>query len=120
MTRRARKLIRTIFAVACDLGSLMSIALRSRARLAAENVFLRKQLALYMERRVKPRRADGATRITLVTLSRVVDWRRLLTVVKPETLIRWHRPGDLTRSVIMQAAGSEEKGSPSDHFFTEK
>ena len=31
-----------------------------------ENLFLRKQLAFYLERRVKPRRADGATRITLV------------------------------------------------------
>jgi hypothetical protein len=40
---------------------------------------------------VKPRRADDATRITLVTLSSFVEWRRLLTVVKPETLIRWHR-----------------------------
>jgi hypothetical protein len=39
------------------LASLMSLAMRSRAQLAAENLFLRKQLALYMERRVKPRRA---------------------------------------------------------------
>jgi transposase InsO family protein len=46
-----------------------------------------------MERQVKPRRADDATRICLVTLSPFVDWRHLLTVVKPETLIRWHRKG---------------------------
>ena len=65
--------------------------LRSRAQLAAENLFLRKQLALYVERRVKPRRANDATRITLVTLSSFVEWRHLLTIVKPETLIRWHR-----------------------------
>ena len=32
-------------------------------RLAAENLFLRKQLALYIERQVKPRRADNAARI---------------------------------------------------------
>jgi hypothetical protein len=38
--------------------------MRSRAHLAAENLFLRKQLALYVERGVKPRRADDATRIT--------------------------------------------------------
>ena len=48
---------------------------------------------MYVERQVKPRRADDATRITLVGLSRLVDWRHLLTVVKPETLIRWHRKG---------------------------
>jgi putative transposase len=26
-------------------------------------------------------------------LSRLIDWRRVLTVVKPDTLIRWHRKG---------------------------
>jgi len=49
--------------------------------------------ALYLERQVKPRRADDATRITLVALSRLVPWRDLLTIVKPDTLIRWHRKG---------------------------
>jgi hypothetical protein len=57
------------------------------------SVFLRKQLALYLERQVKPRRADDATRIALVALSRWVDWRQLLLIVKPDTLIRWHRKG---------------------------
>ena len=31
--------------------------------------------------------------MALVALSRFVDWRRLLTIVKPETLLRWHRKG---------------------------
>jgi hypothetical protein len=26
-------------------------------------------------------------------LSRFVEWRRLLTIVRPDTLIRWHRKG---------------------------
>ena len=90
---RPRILVRTILRVAADVVSLVSSAWRSRARLAAENLFLRKQLALYLERPVKPRRPDDATRITLVALSRFVAWRRLLTIVKPETLIRWHRQG---------------------------
>jgi hypothetical protein len=46
-----------------------------------------------VERQVKPRRADDATRIALVALSWLIDWGRLLTVVKPDTLIRWHRKG---------------------------
>ena len=71
--------------------SLASSVVRSRAHLAAENLFLRNQLALYLERQAKPRRADDATRLTLVALSRFLEWRQLLTVVKPETLIRWHR-----------------------------
>ena len=48
---------------------LASLLLHSRATLPTENFFLRKQLALYLERQVKPRRADDATRLTLVTLS---------------------------------------------------
>src|SRR6202521_242719 len=47
------------------LGTLSSAALK------AENLFLRKQLALYAERKTKPRRASDATRLTLVLLSRL-------------------------------------------------
>src|SRR5262249_47987015 len=93
MTKPARNLLRTIDRVILDLVSLTSSVTRSRAHLAAENLVLRKQLALYVERQAKPRRADDATRITLVALSRCLEWRQLLTVVKPETLIRWHRKG---------------------------
>jgi transposase InsO family protein len=59
--------------------------------LAAENLILRKQLALYQERKVKPRRATNATRIAMVWLSRWFDWRQALAVVQPKTFIRWHR-----------------------------
>jgi len=86
-------LLRTIRRVVVDLFSLASSVVRSRAHLAAESLFLRKQLALYLERQAKPRRADDATRITLVALSRFLEWRQPLIVVKPETLIRWHRKG---------------------------
>lgn len=50
-------------------------------------------LALYQEHRLKPRRADDAMRITLVMLSHLIEWRATLTIVKPDTLIRWHRNG---------------------------
>ena len=76
-----------------DVSVFGRLNLRSRAHLAAENLFLRKQLALYQERRTKPRRTDPATRIALVLLSRWLDWRSILTVVKPDTMIRWHRQG---------------------------
>src|SRR5262245_35258504 len=93
MVKPARHLLQTILAVTRELASLASSAMRSRAQLAAENLFLRKQLALYQERTVKPRRADDATRIVLAGLSRFLAWRQLLVIVKPETLIRWHRKG---------------------------
>src|SRR5262245_17583857 len=88
-----RLVVRTVVRVLADLGRFGLLAAQSRTQLAAENLFLRKQLALYIERQVKPRRADDATRITLVALSRLLDWRQLLVVVKPQTLIRWHRKG---------------------------
>jgi transposase InsO family protein len=61
--------------------------------LAAENLFLRKQLALYQERKVKPRRAHNAMRLTLVWLSRWFNWRQALAIVHPQTFLRWHRQG---------------------------
>src|SRR4051812_37073182 len=93
MVQAVRHLLHTIFAVTRALASLVRSAMRSRAQLATENLFLRKQLALYQERKVKPRRSDDATRIILAGLSHVLAWRQLLLIVKPETLIRWHRRG---------------------------
>jgi hypothetical protein len=63
------------------------------ATVAAENLFLRKQLGLYIERKTRARRATDAIRFTLAQLPRLVDWRNALTIVKPDTLIRWHRIG---------------------------
>jgi hypothetical protein len=62
------------------------------ATVAAENLFLRKQLGLYIERKTKARRATDAIRFTLAQLSRLFDWPAL-TIVQPDTLIHWHRIG---------------------------
>jgi transposase InsO family protein len=61
--------------------------------LRSENLFLRRQLALYIERGVQPRRVDAATRVSLALLARLFDWRGALVVVQPATMIRWHRAG---------------------------
>jgi len=74
-----------------DFFHFLCLGLRSRTSLSAENLFLRKQLAFYQERQVKPRRADDPTRLTLVLLSRCFNWRDALIVVKPGTFIKWHR-----------------------------
>jgi len=76
-----------------DLVHFLCLGLRCRASLAAENLFLRKQLAFYQERKVKPRRADDPTRLTLVLLSRWFNWRDALTLVRPRTFVTWHRKG---------------------------
>ena len=69
------------------------LAFRSSQSIQAENLFLRRQLALYVERGVKPRRIDSITRIALTILSGWFDWGDALVVVRPQTLIRWHRAG---------------------------
>ncbi|OGW63111.1 MAG: hypothetical protein A2V83_00805 [Nitrospirae bacterium RBG_16_64_22] len=87
------RLLSTLLRLALDAASLLGSLLRPRASLAAENLFLRKQLALFQERKVRPRRADGVTRLGLVLLSRFFDWKDALVVVKPGTLIHWHKQG---------------------------
>lgn len=42
---------------------------------------------------MKPRRIDAATRASLALFSRLFAWRSALVVVRPETVIRWHRMG---------------------------
>ncbi len=90
---RLRCCTRIYSALLLELWPSFRLALQSRSALVAENLFLRKQLALFQERKTKPRRADNSTRWLMGTLSRLFDWRSALVVVKPATLIRWHRQG---------------------------
>ena len=92
-------------AVLVELGRFLALCLRSRAALAAENLFLRKQLALFEERKAQPHRANDAVRFVMSALGRLFDWRNALRVVKPNTLVRWHRKGFRLLAVEVQAAG---------------
>src|SRR5215475_13519494 len=76
-----------------NAARFLLMCLRPPAALVAENLFLRKQLALYQEGQVKPRRATSATRLALVWLGRWFDWRQALMVAQPATFLRWHRQG---------------------------
>src|SRR5262245_47033601 len=68
-----------------DAGRFLLLCLCPSPALAAENLFLRKQLALYQERRTTPRRATNATRLTLMWLGYWFDWRQVLAIVQPVT-----------------------------------
>ena len=83
----------TLWTLLGDSLQFLRLCLRCPAPLAAENLFLRKQLALYQERQVKPRRATNTTRLALVWLARWFDWRQALVIVQPATFLRWHRQG---------------------------
>ena len=86
-------LLVTLTGLLLDLLRYVYLRLRSDKVLAAEILFLRKQLAVYQERQVKPHRIDAATRIALVFLSKRFKWRPSLVIVQPSTLVHWHRKG---------------------------
>ena len=65
--------------------------LGSRVALITENRFLRRQLALFQERKAKPRRTTASFRLAMVALARFFGWRDALVIVKPETFLKWHR-----------------------------
>jgi putative transposase len=99
MTRLTR-LIRHLGQLTCTLLTLSGdgvrygvLRLRSPAALAAENLFLRTQLALSQERHLTPKRATPATHMALVWRGRWFDGRHVLAIVQPATFLRWHRHG---------------------------
>ena len=68
-------------------------AFKARRELALENVALRQQLAV-LRRSVKRTRLSNVDRVFWVLLRRIwTDWESVLVIVKPETVIRWHRCG---------------------------
>ena len=74
------------------LATLVAAA-RSRQRLVVENLLLRQQLqvALRSRRRSRLRSRDKLFWLLVRRFNR--DWRRHLLLVRPETLLGWHRRG---------------------------
>jgi len=74
------------------LHSILS-ALKARQRLAMENLALRHQIQV-LQRSGKRPRLTSVDRGLWVFLSRIWhDWRDGLFVVKPDTVVQWHRMG---------------------------
>jgi len=86
-------LFQIVLRLLIDLIALTTLAFRQRRATAAEILVLRRQIALYKVRGIKPRRIEPVTRISLTLLSRFFNWREALVVVRPETMIRWRRAG---------------------------
>src|SRR5438445_5912186 len=83
----------TAMSLALALWGALRAALRPRTDLALENLALRQQLALLRRRSKRPRfgRVDRAFWLWLS--NRWSGWRQALHLVRPETVIRWHRQG---------------------------
>src|ERR1700756_1460233 len=95
--RRTAQLLRSLLSILITTAGqgiqFLWLAVSSRAELSAEVLFLRKQLAFYQEYQIKPRKLPDAARFSLALWSQLFNWRPALVIVKPETLIGWHRQG---------------------------
>ena len=72
---------------------LTAIRLLPRARrdLVLENLALRHQLAVCMRSRRRPPLRDSDRRFWSALARGWAGWRDALTVVQPDTVVRWHR-----------------------------
>ncbi len=81
---------------------------RTRSQLIAENALLRQQL-IVLRRSIERPRLHRDDRVLLLALTRLTRrWQDALTVVSPETLLRWHR--DLFK--IVWRRKSRPRGQP--------
>jgi hypothetical protein len=75
------------------LAALCSI-FRSRAALEIENLALRHQIGVLQRSARKRPRLTSGDRLLWVCVSLLWrDWRSTLVIVKPETVVAWHRKG---------------------------
>jgi hypothetical protein len=75
------------------LATLSSI-FRARAALQLENPALRHQIGVLQRSARKRPKLTCMDRLLWVCLSRLWrDWRSALAIVRPETVIAWHRAG---------------------------
>src|SRR5882762_4486140 len=79
--------------VCSALYQLLRALLKPRLSLVTENLALRQQL-LILRRHTGRRGLRNRDRLFWVALSHLwCDWRSILVIVKPETVIKWHRQG---------------------------
>ena len=74
------------------LFALVTSSFRSRVALQAEILALRHQLAVFQKNAPRRLRLQRSDRLLWVLLSRWwPGWRRSLHIVRPDTVIAWHR-----------------------------
>jgi putative transposase len=76
----------------CLLWALAA-AVQPKALLIADNLCLRQQLLVLQRRMPRPRLEDADRRFWLLVCRWFSGWRTSLLIVKPETVLRWHRLG---------------------------
>src|SRR6201997_1182406 len=78
----------------CFVLAVLSSPFKSKARLEAENAVLRHQLNVLRRRPCGRIRLTNHDRLFFIQLYRwFPSVLKVLTIVRPETLVRWHRAG---------------------------
>ena len=111
--------MRTLVRFAALLRHGIAAFFRSHLEQAIIETALRQQLAAYARKRPRPK-LSPLDRAFWVALSRLWPrWKNHLVVVRPETVVRWHREGFRMywRSIVSR---STQSGQPSEaHGRTE-
>jgi len=91
--RYLQQLTGALLTLPLDVVRSLGLCLRSPAALVAENLLLRKQLALYREPGVRPRRATQATRIAYAPVSTATQENESFRHPKLDFMLRIPRSG---------------------------
>jgi len=75
------------------IGNLIVAMFKSRRQLILENIAFRQQL-IVQQRNIKRPQINNSDRLFWTWLSRIwSNWKSALIIVKPETIVHWHRKG---------------------------
>lgn len=66
---------------------------KSKEQLIMENALLRQQVIVLKRQVARPQLTAKDRSLLVVLASRVRDWKNALLMVKPDTVLRWHRQG---------------------------
>ncbi len=66
---------------------------RSKSQLLVQNALLRQQLIVLKRQMPKPNLTPFDRFLLVVLVSRIKAWKNTLFLVKPDTLLKWHRQG---------------------------
>src|SRR3954468_5913488 len=66
---------------------------KTKSQLIAENALLRQQLIVLNRQVTKPHFTPLDRILLLCLCSRIHSWKQALLILKPDTLLRWHRQG---------------------------
>ena len=90
------------------VGTLADVA-KTKKQLLTENALLRQQLIVLNRQVNKPEFKPLDRFIFVVLASLVADWKQALLILKPDTLLRWHRQGFKLLWKLKSRARSKER-----------